>query len=170
MNWLEDKLNNPEFDEVYVGYTSFTRKKITTSNSGIWMGYRQGKPFFELRFRYAFPKGKFGQDVWTHFKACSILFDTIWPFTSRPPLVLVSSQRAINFIKEAGFKWLSIDQQEKAKMYFWLDTLTPTFEWYNSLEPPFCVLREMMLKESKHIAIKIGNKDLYDYSSWNDPD
>jgi hypothetical protein len=167
VDYLDRHLLNPKFSEVYIGYTSFTRKKIATSNTGIWVGYRNGEPFFEMRFRYAFPKGKFSQDIWTHFKAVTFLCDNIWRHTSSPPLILVSSKRAVTFIQGQGYKWLPIGEQEKAKMYFWLDTLTPQIESYDALTPPFSLLRELMLEDSQHVSKKVAEKSFVDFTDLN---
>jgi hypothetical protein len=168
MDWLERHLNNPEFETVWVGYTSFNRKRVTTSNYGIWLGYKGGELFTEMRFRQTVPKEKFGQDVWTHAKSLVTLFDKMHPYISSPPLVLINSRKAIKFLYDGDYKWKSIEYKEKSKIHFWMDTMTPKLEWYNVLERPFCILRELMLEEGENVSRKIANREFFDWTELNE--
>lgn len=170
MDFLERHFQNPNFETVWINYTSFNRKKVTTSNFGIWLGYKKGELFAEMRFRQTVPKEKFGQDVWTSVKSLVTFFDKMHPVITSPPLILLNSRKAIEFLQRTAYKWASIDNKEKSKIHFWLDTMTPTFEWYNVLEQPFCILRELMLEEGENVKKKIVNKGFFDWTELNEVD
>lgn len=168
MDYLDRHLNNPEHETVWVGYTSFNRNRVTTSNFGIWLGYKGGQLFSELRFRQTIPKDKFGQDIWTHVKSLVTLFDKMHPVIKSPPLILLSSRKAIKFLEQSMYKWAAIDHKEKSKIHFWLDTMTPNLQWYNVLEQPFCILRELMLEEGGNVSSKIANRQFFDWTGLNE--
>lgn len=170
MDFLERHLQNPRFDTVWIGYTSFSRKKIATSNYGIWLGYKQGELFAEMRFRQMVPKGKFGQVEWTHIKSLTALFDAMHPYIKSPPLILMSNKRAIRFLQKSDYKWANISTKEKSKIHFWLDTMTPELEWYNVLERPFCMLRELMLEEGENVSRKMVNGEFFDWTELKEAD
>jgi hypothetical protein len=128
------------------------------------MGYKNGEPFFEMQFRQTVPKEKFGQDKWTHIKALVALFDKVHPYIDSPPLVLISSKHTISFFNKAAYKWASIDNKEKSKIHFWLDTLTPKFEWFNILHHPFSTLRELAREDVRRVSMKIADKQFIDWT------
>lgn len=166
-DWLERHINNPKYNEVFIGYTSYSRKKVTSVNNGIFVGYRKGRPFFEMKFREGVPKEKLGQDIWSHHKSIIGLFDKAWPYITAPPLVLLSSRKAVEWLKTSAYKWLSISEKSKSKLFFWVDSLAPTFESYDATTQPFSMLREFCLREGEDLSKRVAEKRIYDYSSWN---
>jgi hypothetical protein len=127
-----------------------------------------GVPFFEMRFRYAFPKVKFTKDIWTHFKAMSALFESIWTHSNRisPPLILISNKKAVRFLNESQYKWTGMSEKEKSSMFFWMDTLKPDIRHYDPLMPPFSALREAMLEENQHVTDLIAGQKFFDYKEF----
>lgn len=167
-DWLDTQLNNPKYNEVIVGYTSYSRKKVTSVNNGIFIGYRKGKPFFWMKFREGVAKQRLGQDIWSHHKSLIGLFDKIHPYITSPPLILLSSKRAVKWLETSAYKWISISDKDKSKLFFWVDVLNPTFESYDITSQPFSILREMCLKEGNNISNKVVNKEFYDYSQFDE--
>lgn len=168
-NWL-DQINSPKYNEVFVGYTSYTRKKLKSVNNGVYIGYRSGKPFFWMKFREAVDKEKLGQDIWSHHKGLIGLFDKAFPYITGPPLILLSSKKAVDWLKTSAYKWLSISDKDKSKLFFWVDTLKPEFESYDSTTQPYSIMRELALKENTNIAKKVVEHKFYDYSQFDEID
>lgn len=166
-DWLDEKLNDPRYGEVFVGYTSYSRKKVTSVNNGIFIGYRKGRPFFEMRFREGVAKQKLGQDIWSHHKSLIGLFDKAYTYISGPPLILLSSRKAVEWLKTSAYKWLSISDKDKSKLFFWVDSLKPEFDHYDITTQPFSILREMCLNEGINISKKVVDKTLYNYSQFD---
>lgn len=168
--WLDEEFKKS--DQVFVGYTSFNRKKITTTNFGIWLGYDKGELFFQMRFRYHIPKSRFGKDVWTHIKSVISLFDAVGRYIKpmTVPLILLPSQGAIKFIEKNTWKNLDVGEglgvAEKHKFTQYVNIYTPQFARYSATIPPYSMLREMMKQESVLVSNKIVNKGFYDYSNW----
>lgn len=171
-DWLESKINDKEHEQVFIGYTSFTNKRVTTTNQGVWLGYDKGELFFQMRFRYHLPKVKFGKDVWTHIKAISVLFDSVGryirPYT--PPKIIISSIKAQKFIENNVYKNLSVYEniQDKQRFISYMDIFTPQFDYFQAVTPPYSLLRELVREDNKNVAKKVVDKSFYDYSSWND--
>lgn len=170
-NWLESDLNNLKYPEVFVGYTSYSRRKIVSINNGIFIGYRLGKPFFWMKFRESVPKQKLGQDVYAHHKGLIGLFDKIHNIITSPPLILISSRKAVEWLHTSAYKWLSISEKDKSKLFFYVDMLKPEFKSYDVTTQPFSILRELALKEGNNISSKTAEKSFYDYSTeWSEFD
>lgn len=167
IDWLDRHLKNPKYNEVFVGYTSYSRRKVTSVNNGVFIGYRNGKPFFQMKFREGVPKEKLGQDIWAHHKSLIGLFNNIHGIITSPPLILLSSRKAVDWLQKSSYKWISISDKSKSKLFFWVDSLCPTFESYDCTTAPFSALRELCLKEGNNISNKVVNKTFYDYSQWN---
>lgn len=167
-DWLDQHLNNPKYNEVFVGYTSYSRKKVTSVNNGVFIGYRKGRPFFWMKFREGVAKQKLGQDIWSHHKSLIGLFNVVYPYISAPPLILLSSKKAVEWLKTSAYKWLSISDKDKSKLYFWVDSLKPEFQHYDITTQPFSVLREYCLTEGNRISKKVVDKSFYDYSKFDE--
>lgn len=169
IDYLDRFLRDTRYNEVFLGYTSYSRKRVTSVNNGVFIGYKTatGKPFFQMKFREGVPKEKLGQDIWSHHKSLIGLFDKAHGLITSPPLILLSSKRAVNWLETSAYKWLSISEKSKSKLYFWVDSLCPTFQHYDITKAPFSALRELCLAEGRRITKKAVDKDFYDYSQWN---
>lgn len=163
-NWLTEKINSREF--VILGYTSYSRKRVTSVNNGIYIGYKNGKPFFHMKFREGVTKVKLMQDIWSHHKSLIGVFDKIHSQITSPPLILLSSKKAVDWLKTSAYKWISISDKDKSKLFFWVDVLKPEFESYDITTQPFSLLRELALKEGARISNKVVKKEFYNYGQW----
>jgi hypothetical protein len=167
IDWLEEDLMNPNHNEVFVGYTSYIRNKVASINNGIFIGYRQGRPFFWMKFRESVEKGRMKQDIWSHHKSLITLFDIVHHEITGPPLILLSSKKAIKWLEDSAYKYVKLTDKDKSKLWFWTDVLHPVFKPYDAMSAPYSILRELCLAENVNVSMKASNKQFFDYAEFD---
>lgn len=168
LDWLERYLNDPKYNEVFVGYSSPARRKMDSIENGLWVGYRGGKPFFNMKFRLSAPKGKLTQKMYAHLRSVITLFDGMHQTLTGPPLIVIPNALAAGWLRKTSYKFTKIADKDKNKLWLYTDMYQPEFASYDATAMPFSAMRELCLAEGKNIAIKAANHLFYDYSQFDE--
>jgi hypothetical protein len=158
LDYLDEHIKAPQHSTVFIGGTTYNMGRIKTTYNGMWLGYKDGLPFVEIRFVFQEKKTRFGDNVLAQVKSLEKLFRNAYKHMDSDTLVMVSSKRFIEWMNRGQYKWMD-GLDVKAKLFTWFDAINPKLGWYNSLHPPYSLIREVLTNEKKEILSRPPSKE-----------
>ena len=153
MNWLDEEINGNR--NVFVPYTTYTRGYQKNIEQGIILFYQQRKLKSTMRFRESFDTERFGKNIHVHLRTINKIFETYWKWLDESPLIMLSSQNALDWLKKGTYKQFALKDTMKVKLYTHINTFNPEFKHYDILNSPYHYLRELCLAENVKFKRKI---------------
>lgn len=144
----------------FIGATTYNTGRLRTTFNGIWEGYFAGENIFEMEYGFTYTNTKFGDNLLAQIKALEILFQNAYRYMDSETIIYLSNQRVIDWMERGQYKWMD-GLDLKSQLHVWFNSVRPQLKHYNSLHPPFSILREyinVVKKQDRDNLIKHGIK------------
>lgn len=149
----------------FIGATTYNTGRVKTSYNGIWEGYQNGKNIFEMEFGFTYSNTRFGDNIVAQVKGLELLFRNAYRYMTSETVILLSNQRVIDWMLKEQYKWMD-GLGVKSQLFTWFDAIRPKLMHYNSLQPPYSLLREYINKTKKTAHINQIKHGLTKNSDW----
>lgn len=170
INWLQDKLIDPKHRLVFIGYNTYSLNKIITSMNGVWVGYDNGKPFFQMNYRDVTYKARMSDAMIVYLNSVDVLFQSVHRFLdpTEPPKIILSAKKAVQLLESRGYWYKKMKAEDKANIYRWMSIYCPKLDWYDSTDIPFSVLKELSVADKELINQYTVDKKFFDYKQFDE--
>jgi hypothetical protein len=163
INYLDEYIQAPH--TTFIGATTYNTGRVRTSFNGIWEGYQLGENIFEAEYGFTYPNTRFGDNLLAQIKSLEILFRNAHRYMTSETVILLSNQRVIDWMEKGQYKWMD-KLDVKSQLFVWFQAVKPRLVHYNSLQPPYSLLREYIniTKKRDYLdLVKHGIKKNEDY-------